>query len=268
MHKVIYLQRYLIPPSNATKNPGFASLCGYNGKKMISIGKIFSVALASVMVLASCQKDDTLHYSNITMGNFVDGVFVSDQGNRFNIKEQTCEGIPDTLKRAIITCDVLAKTGEDAYDIRLNGFSGVFTKEPVDSTAVTDSTVFAEDPLMIHEMWYSGGYINMYVLIPLKIGSGHAHLINLVRNDEASVPGVYEFTLKHNAFGEVATPGDMSYTLGGTYASFPAAGMFTEDEADIIIRWNAGKSDDTASETGSQSNFLVYKWKRGGYEHI
>ena len=233
---------------------------------MTSFRNILSIAIAAVIGLAACQKDDTLTYSNVTMGNIVDGVFISDQGNRFNVREQTCEGLLDTMKRALITCDVLSKTGEGTYDVRLTSVSQVFTKAPVDSTAVTDPTVFVEDPLMIYEMWYAGGYINMYIILPIKKGSSTAHMINLVRDDMNAEPGVHEFTLKHNAFGEVASSGDGNYVLGGTYASFPAAGMFSEDEADIVIHWNSGKEGESQDAEGKR-NTLVYKWKKGGFEH-
>lgn len=235
-------------------------------KIMTSIRKIFLSALASVIGFVSCQKDDTLYYSNLTMGNVVDGVFISDQGNRFDIREQTCEGRLDTMKRAIITCDVLAKTAESTYDIRLTELAGVFTKAPVDSSAVTDQEVFVEDPLMVYEMWYAGGYINMYVLIPFKIGSSQVHLINLVRNDKDAAPGTYEFTLKHNAFGEVASSGEGQYTLGGTYMSFPVVGLFEGDEADIIIHWNSGEDAGDDADAEGKRNSLVYKWKSGGFE--
>ena len=227
----------------------------------------FSIIISFALALSgftACQKDDTLRYSNITMGNIVNGVFVSDQGNRFNIKEQTCSGLLDTLKRAMINCDVLSKTDENTYDIRLKGFSSVFTKTPVDSTSVTDSAVFVEDPLMVYEMWYAGGYINMYLLIPFKAGSSTAHMINLVRNDENLEPGAYEFTLKHNAFGEVASSADGKYTLGGIYTSFPASEILEGNEADIVIHWNSGNEDD--QNAASKKNTLIYKWRKGGFE--
>ena len=46
---------------------------------------IFIAAIAAVSIVSSCQKDDTLQYNNATMGNIVDGRFVSDQGNIFNV---------------------------------------------------------------------------------------------------------------------------------------------------------------------------------------
>lgn len=57
---------------------------------MIRIIRRLSLMAACIMAAASCQKDDTLYYNNLTMGNIVDGRFVSDQGNIFNVVEVAC----------------------------------------------------------------------------------------------------------------------------------------------------------------------------------
>ena len=48
---------------------------------------IFIVAGIAALAATSCDKDNTLRYNNFTMGNIVDGKFVSDQGNTFNVVE-------------------------------------------------------------------------------------------------------------------------------------------------------------------------------------
>ena len=66
-------------------------------------GKLIILAAAAVsFAAASCHKDDTLRYNNVTMGNVVAGTFISDQGNAFNVVEQTCQGRLDTMKRVIL----------------------------------------------------------------------------------------------------------------------------------------------------------------------
>ena len=59
------------------------------GKIMNKItGKLIILAAAAVsFAAASCHKDDTLRYNNVTMGNVVAGTFISDQGNAFNVVE-------------------------------------------------------------------------------------------------------------------------------------------------------------------------------------
>lgn len=220
-----------------------------------------------VLALTSCMKDSTIEYRNVAMGNFTEGKFISDNGVIFNIRENAAAEFPDTVKRAFISCDILTQVGNDEYDIRLTGVNPVFTKAPVDSTAVTEPDIFVEDPLNIAEMWVSGGYINMFIQVPMKYGSTKAHLINLVRNDECKEEGTYEFTLKHNAFGEVITSADQDFIIGGTYASFPVSGILEGDNCVICIRWTSQKSTDTGWITETEKNTLRYEWTRGGYEH-
>lgn len=52
----------------------------------------------AALAAASCSKDNTIRYNNATMGNVVNGKFTSDQGNRFNVVDQTCAGKLDTMK--------------------------------------------------------------------------------------------------------------------------------------------------------------------------
>lgn len=225
-----------------------------------------TLVILLLICLTACQKDNTIQYFNVTMGNFTDGKFVSDQGNVFNITEKTCNDRTDTLKRAMIMCDILAKTGDSSYNVRLNEVTPVFTKSPIDSTAVRDSAIFVENPLNIGELWISGGYINMYIMIPMKAASTQVHLINLMLDDEASGDGIYRFTLKHNAYGEVLSAEDTDFILGGTYASFPVSDKFNEDKATIQIAWTSLKSDEHGWSTETEKNTLQYEWTRGGFE--
>ena len=114
---------------------------------MKSIVKNFITIAAIVASLAvvSCHKDDTLRYNNVTMGNVVAGSFISDQGNTFNVVEQTCSGRLDTLERAIILCDILYQEEGGDYAVRLNNFQKVLTKTPVKASETTDENILKRD---------------------------------------------------------------------------------------------------------------------------
>ena len=51
--------------------------------------RIIFYIIAGVILfnIVSCKKDETLRYGNVTMGNRVNGKFISDQGNTFNLVE-------------------------------------------------------------------------------------------------------------------------------------------------------------------------------------
>ena len=235
---------------------------------MNKIKYIASILLAAIV--CSCAADYTMHYSNVTMGDFVDGTFISDQGLIFDIVEQTCSGELDSLKRAIISCDILkAHTEEGRYIVRLTDFSPVFTKAPVDSTSVTDGEIFTEDGLNIDEIWYSAGYLNLHAYIPIKENSSQAHLINLVRNDGNPTEGVYEFTLKHNAYGEIITADSTEMIPSATYISFPVAQLFKEEEQQLQItfKWTSYEEQEGKLSAATKKNTTTLDIRRGGYEH-
>ena len=111
----------------------------------------YMITALAVSFNTSCKKDNTLQYNNATMGNIVDGRFISDQGNIFNIVDQQCSGQLDTMKRAFVVCDVLNKTAggaENEYDVRLNGIATVLAKNIVHSEEITDE-MQVQDPIHI-----------------------------------------------------------------------------------------------------------------------
>ena len=228
----------------------------------------------TVIFLCSCAADmysdyDSIYDSNVTMGNIVEGKFISDQGLSYNIIDQTCEDKLDGIKRAMISCDIINKIDEKNYDIILNDVEEIFTKSPIDSTAVTNEDNLIENPINIGEVWYSGGYLNMLISFPVKKDSSQAHLINLVRNDEKSSTGNHEFTFRHNAFGEIITTEDIDFVLAGRYVSFPLTHFFKQDETNIqiILNWTSNTTEDGVWSAATKKNKICIPVSRTGYEH-
>ena len=236
------------------------------------------LTILAIAAMAACKKDDTICYNNFTMGNIDGETIISDQGNTFDIAESYYGKIDFSwfeYGRVILNCDVLRKTAEQRYDIRLTSIASVLTKSAVKASTITDSAseVNVEDPLIIREIWYSGGYLNILIEFAVKHGSQTKHLINLIHQDvitadEASaVENIYAFTLRHNAFGEVPNEDDLYSTSLG-YVSFPIASLITEDKATLIIQWESHKFENGRynfyeSESASEQ----FKWERSGFEH-
>ena len=229
---------------------------------------IILMAAAASLAAVSCHKDDTLRYNNVTMGNVVAGSFVSDQGNVFNVVEQTCQGKLDTMKRAIVACDVLRATegASGTYDVRLTKFNSVLAKDPVKASEITDEKMNVTDPVHIEHIWSSGGYLNMQIIIPVSEGSKTSHMINLVYNDIESKTGSYVFELRHNGFGEVWTEEAEDFTLASGYVSFPVGKIISGDNADLIINWTSHDIIGNAWILETKDRQIKCKWSRDTFE--
>jgi hypothetical protein len=233
-----------------------------------------AAALAAFMIMASCAKDDTIRYNNITLGNFVGDKFVSDQGNEFTIVENMTGEKFDGIKRAIMQCDVLRKVQgtENGYEVRVHYVGEVLTKSPVETAvAASDPEKIVEDPIKIEDAWISGGYLNMYVMFEIQAyppKENSKHMVNLVFDENGTGSGKYTMTLRHNAYGEtlptdsadndnsneessdedsdnddggeMETQGQnpIQWGLTGAYVCFQISDLIQENEAEITLKWN------------------------------
>ena len=232
-----------------------------------------AAALAAFMIMASCAKDDTIRYNNITLGNFVGDKFVSDQGNEFTIVENMTGEKFDRIKRAIMQCDVLRKVQgtENGYEVRVHYVGEVLTKSPVETAvAAADPEKIVEDPIKIEDAWISGGYLNMYVMFEVQAypqKEDSKHMVNLVFDENGTGSGKYTMTLRHNAYGEtlptdsadndnsneessdedsdnddggeMETQGQnpIQWGLSGAYVSFQLSDLIQEESAQIDLIW-------------------------------
>ena len=227
-------------------------------------------SLFIISALAACKKDETLRYNNVTMGNINGEEIISDQGNTFVITESlfTVNLNDFTSERVMLACDVLRETAAQTYDIRLTGIVSVLTKNIKtleDSTPEEDLNV--DNPIIIRDLWYAGGYMNMAIEVAQKKGSETPHHLNLVYDATESGDGKYTFMLRHNAHGEVPTEEDREFSTGSGYVSFPISNFIKEDSAEIILKWNSHKfmgSGHSLIQTESRSHKV--KWERSGFE--
>ena len=240
---------------------------------MINIRKsvIYVILALSALVMTSCQQDDTLYYNNMTMGNVVDGRFISDQGNVFNVVSQDCGGNLSTEKRAMVMCDVLNETAGavDEYDVHLINYSTVLDKDAVALENASEGEISVQDPIVIEQLWYSGGYLNMLIRFQILPDSETKHLINLVHSKDAE--GKYILNLRHNAYDETYAkqPTGTMIFKGGGYVSFPIVKFVKEDQAKIVLKWNGYETTEGGygyDFTKEKEYSYTYDWKRSGYE--
>ena len=225
------------------------------------------ICIAAAFAAISCHLDDTLYYNNLTMGNVVEGRFVSDQGNTFNVVEQIGSENLAIEKRVMLLCDVLnaTKGQSNEYDVRLRTFSRVLTKEPVAIENAAEGDIAAQDPVHIDQLWFAGGYINMVIKTHSQPNSEVKHLINLVYSKGEN--GEYILNLRHNAFGEVINKTEPQLVLtGGAYVSFPISEIIKEDKAKIVLNWKWYETNDFSFNYEKEKDYsFEYEWERKGF---
>ena len=221
------------------------------------------------------------------MGNMVDGKFISDQGNTFNMIEMNTSVDLKKFRRGIMQCDVLREVGEKEYDVRVTYMDTVFTKSPVFAEdADTDPEKTVEDPIHIEQVWISGGYLNMYVVFEIQVNpflKDSKHMVNLVIDDAASEGGKYEFTLRHNAFGETFRQSEdeeklepqiitkaenpVSWGFAGSYISFPIAELMEDEKAEITLNWNSHIITDFAWSAKTEERSVKISYSKDSFKH-
>lgn len=237
--------------------------------KRLTFKTIFGIA-AAIMALTSCAKDETLRYYNVTMGNVVDGRFVSDQGNIFNVTEQLCPEKIDTMNRVLVNCDILRQTAgtTNEYDVRLTQAFNVLAKETVAASSNPSDETLGNDPIHLENLWISGGYINMSIIIPVKTTGGRKHLINLVFSDDDIKDNTYRFTIRHNAYGEVLGLNNGDKMLVRQFVSFPIAKLINKDSANIDLRWKGYKTIPGGLSSESEDYIFNRGYLKSDFEQV
>lgn len=196
---------------------------------------IFSISLATAC-LCSCMKDNIYLYSDTSIGNIVDGKFITDEGNIYNIVQQNYPGNLFESKRAMVLSDILKKTGENTYDIKLIEFADVLVKDVVKQSSLVNQDELGHNAADIVRGWGSGGYLNLLISFTHTRASKTPHIINLLFDDINSNSDTLKFTLFHNGNGEtLEDEGAKDIEVDNSYVSFPINDLIPADKDNIVV---------------------------------
>lgn len=216
------------------------------------------LAAAAIILLDSCLPEREYLFSDAVMCSVINPVRLkSDGGNIYNIVENSTGSlIPDTLKRVMISCDVLSATASSPseYDIRIIDFMAAFSKDPVYAGSIEEGGTAGDDPVKVTQAWISGGYLNSYINLLLRNPSEVDHDFNLVYDDSRSTSDTLYFRMCHDAKGE--TPDDTGlsvahFVTAGTYVSFPIESILPQSDKSktVYLEWEWFDSDDGSYST-------------------
>lgn len=215
--------------------------------------------LAALLLAAGCAKDDTVLYGEYAMGTVSGRSIISDGGLTYDVAEQQCPGLLDTMKRVLFRCDILRRTGNDRYDIRLREMQSVLCKDPIEAASM-DGDAVGDDPVRAISIWSGNGYLNFLIGIAVLNGSDTRHFINLVHDGASPSADTLYFSLRHNAYGEyfgAEGTEDAYFELGRSYVSFPVGRFIPEGRESMPVRifwrWHAEEDGRPMKETDTFS---------------
>ena len=197
--------------------------------KILRMKKILIAAVAALALLSSCKKDNYYMYGAIETGNFNKGVFVTDNGLRFTIRENLTETDISTLDRAIIMCDIYGpENTTGVYEIRLRNYAEMAIVEPLLQSAVLAEREFSTDPLSLTRCWRSGNYINLGLGFMTMRGGTAEHRFDVIVDDTHELDDSLRIRIEHFADGEY--PGSDTFNFissetSGCYLSVPTEGI-------------------------------------------
>jgi hypothetical protein len=127
-----------------------------------------------------------------------------------------------------------------------------------------------ENPICINDLWFAGGYVNMYIMFLVKEDSKTTHMINLVLDDsvDPSKDG-YKFILRHNAYEDIPSEEKSDFNefvLGGTYVSFPISDLIKVDEAKFTLDWKWYETVGMGITSKIEDYSRSFNWTRNVFE--
>ena len=190
------------------------------------VSKVIFIAFTAVLLISCLPDRDVLFTDSGMCTTLGRDRLQTDSGNIYNIVENDSGSlIPDTLKRIMVSCDVLSAVSckSNEYDIRIIDFRGALCEEPVIASSIPLDTL-GIDGVNVVQAWVSGGYLNSFLNITMMRNSDTAHDVNLLFDDFRSNADTLYFKMRHNAHGESLENPEMSLNdlaFAGLYASFP-----------------------------------------------
>lgn len=203
---------------------------------MKRIAALAIMALVTFFCAVSCMDTDSPITSGTVICSVINPVRLhSDSGQFLNIIENLSSPIPDTVKRVVVSCDVLSEQGNE-YDIRVLDFVPITITEPV-LASETDPEELGGDGLDA-TIWSSGGYLNALVSYTKYMNSETEHSISLVLDDSISGRDTLYLRLTHNAYGESFDnpEADISKLVTSSrYMSYDLDGCIPGDVQSIVL---------------------------------
>jgi len=217
-------------------------------KCFVKLTVVFAIALAAM----ACSKNSGTVLSRVTtIATASDRKLFTDNGETFIINNGA-EGKDISSGRWYIIGDLVSKLKDNTYVVNLQKILPVLVKDIKNDSAPLEPEILVNDPIEPQNIWISGGYVNMEMMLLFIYDSETVHLVNLVLDTGRSHADSLFFDIRHNAYGE--TPANPEYSadgfLGGRfYTSFPLSSLPSPITGETVFQFRYPWYDDLGKYT-------------------
>ena len=130
------------------------------------------LAFAAVfLLLAGCEKKDSVTYSGLEAGNIDSGIFTTDNGVEMTVVGNVGKFDVTTSRRVLV--EYTTNTGLDAnhVEIDVHGLWDALPTPTISASALPEET--ADSPIQIADAWFNAGYLNVLASFEGKDVSKH-----------------------------------------------------------------------------------------------
>ncbi|MBO4476205.1 MAG: hypothetical protein J5737_05760 [Bacteroidales bacterium] len=198
--------------------------------------RLFAFILA-LTAFSACIDQDPFLYRIVTFGfPQEDGSLLADDGIRYILNSTATDFDWARLPRVIAVLDVTEAVSDSTYKARLQQYTTPVYKEPVVVSEGELPDTLGTDDILVSDVWYSGGCLNMMNVIELQQNDTGGHMISLVADCREESPDTLKFEIHHKS-NQAYTPADMlsDYSF---YSSFPVKSLMPKRDSVIIkVSW-------------------------------
>ena len=206
--------------------------------------KLILCILMPVLLLAACNKQDSVTYSGIEAGTLASGVFTSDNGTKMTVVGNEGKFDVTTSRRVLISYETHPVTDMDHIDIDLLGLleAGIL---PADRVSAVPGDPDGS-PLQVSDAWFSADYLNLLIAFEGEDPAKHTFTADYAADDKGIV-----FRLHHDGTQDPSTGKALSVFLSiPVYEpvlvyeqSALAVGIKAPYPAPVTLKWTARTLD-------------------------
>ena len=181
--------------------------------------------LAGLLLLPSCNKQDSVTYSGMEAGTMDSGVFTSDSSTKMTVVGNEGNYDVRSARRVLISFVTHPVTDPAHIDIDLTGLmdAAIVLPDPVESLPDDPDG----SPVQVSDAWFSTSYLNILVSFPGVDASKHALTSSFTTGEDGVTVRLHHDASTDTASGDKVISAFLSVPIHDLQESYEAYALST-----------------------------------------